>query len=92
VNDKERSCLDLSVPQKISDLLSPEGCIKEPQRSIAEFVETAAKTYSSWQERNWRNKDEDQQRVLNNSTLVDRQGPHKIPHGLDLQPKPKSYK
>jgi FRG domain-containing protein len=71
VNDKERSCLDLSVPQKIRDLLSPEGCIKEPQRSIAEFVETAANIYSSWQERDWRIKDEDRQRVLNNSTLVD---------------------
>jgi FRG domain len=71
VNSQNPSSPDLSVPQTIKDLLSAEGGIKEPQQSIAEFVDTATQIYRAWQEKDWRDKNDDRQRVLNNSTLVD---------------------
>jgi hypothetical protein len=71
MDGKEQSSLDLSVPQRIRDLLIAEDGIKEPQQSIAEFVDTTTKIYRSWQEKDWRDKNDDRERVLNNSTLVD---------------------
>lgn len=71
MDDKNATSLDLSVPHKIRDLLKPEGCIEGPQQSVAQFVETASNIYRKWQNKDWRDKDGDRERVLNNSTLID---------------------
>ena len=71
MDDKEPPLQDLSVPHKIRDLLRAEGCIERPQESVAQFVQTASSIYRKWQREDWRKKEEDRQRILNNSTLVD---------------------